>query len=59
MRKLLLFTSTEAGTLLASKDDIFTVKNECAKLIKEIKAELLIHNSLKEIRIILKINGRI
>lgn len=41
-----VYASTEAGTLFASENDVFVVKNEFAGLIKEKDGELLIHNSL-------------
>ncbi|NDP22421.1 MAG: acyl--CoA ligase [Paludibacter sp.] len=41
-----VYASTEAGTLFASVDDIFTVKTGFENLVKEINGELLIHKSL-------------
>jgi acyl-coenzyme A synthetase/AMP-(fatty) acid ligase len=41
-----VYASTEAGTLFASENDVFVVKNEFAGLIKEEDGELLIHSSL-------------
>jgi acyl-coenzyme A synthetase/AMP-(fatty) acid ligase len=41
-----VYASTEAGTLFASENDIFTIKPEYENFIKIIDGELLIHNSL-------------
>ncbi len=41
-----VYASTEAGTLFASDDDVFTVKAGFEDLVKEINGELLIHKSL-------------
>jgi len=41
-----IYASTEAGTLFASDNDIFTVKPDYEKLIRVKNDELLIHNSL-------------
>jgi len=41
-----VYASTEAGTLFASKNDIFNVRPEFEHLIKIENNELLIHNSL-------------
>ncbi len=41
-----VYASTEAGSLFASSNDIFTVKLEYLKLVKIKDNELLIHNSL-------------
>jgi len=41
-----VYASTEAGTLFASEDDVFTVKAGFEDLVKEIDGELLIHKSL-------------
>lgn len=41
-----VYASTEAGTLFASENDIFTIKSEFEHLIKVDNDELLIHKSL-------------
>jgi len=41
-----VYASTEAGTLFASENDVFTIKEEYEHLVKIEKDELLIHNSL-------------
>jgi acyl-coenzyme A synthetase/AMP-(fatty) acid ligase len=41
-----VYASTEAGTLLAAEDDIFTIKPEIQQQIKIENGELLIHQSL-------------
>lgn len=41
-----VYASTEAGTLFASKNDIFNIKPEYEHLIKVANDELLIHSSL-------------
>ena len=41
-----VYASTEVGTLFASQDDIFVVKDEVKNLIKIVDNELLLHESL-------------
>lgn len=41
-----VYASTEAGTLFASENDVFTIKPEFEKLIKTQENELLLHKSL-------------
>ncbi len=41
-----VYASTEAGTLFASKNDIFNIKKEYINLVRIKNNELLIHNSL-------------
>lgn len=41
-----VYASTEAGTLFASDNDIFSIKPEYEHLIQVVNDELLIHNSL-------------
>jgi acyl-CoA synthetase (AMP-forming)/AMP-acid ligase II len=41
-----VYASTEVGTLFASQDDIFVVKDEVKNLIKIVDNELLLHDSL-------------
>lgn len=41
-----VYASTEAGTLFASEDEVFTVKTGFENLVKEMNGELLIHKSL-------------
>ncbi|MGQ9847774.1 MAG: ANL family adenylate-forming protein, partial [Bacteroidales bacterium] len=41
-----VYASTEAGTLFASENDIFTIKSDFEHLIRVENGELLIHNSL-------------
>jgi len=41
-----VYASTEAGTLFASQDDVFSIKSGFEKLIRIEEEELLIHNSL-------------
>lgn len=41
-----VYASTEAGTLFASENDIFSIKPEFKQLIRIENGELLIHNSL-------------
>ena len=41
-----IYASTEAGTLLASEDDVFSIKPESKHLIRIENDELLIHSSL-------------
>ena len=41
-----VYASTEAGTLFASENDIFSIKQEYENLIRIENGELLIHNSL-------------
>ncbi|MBQ2721300.1 MAG: AMP-binding protein [Opitutales bacterium] len=41
-----VYASTEVGTLFASQDDVFVVKNEVKNLVKIIDNELLLHESL-------------
>ncbi|MDZ7795644.1 MAG: hypothetical protein U5N56_00735 [Candidatus Marinimicrobia bacterium] len=40
-----VYASTEAGTLFASKADVFTIKADMKKYVKIENNELLIHNS--------------
>jgi len=41
-----VYASTEAGTLFASDNDIFSIKPEYEHLIRAVNDELLVHNSL-------------
>ena len=41
-----VYASTEVGTLFASQDDVFVVKNEVKNLVKIVDNELLLHESL-------------
>ena len=41
-----VYASTEVGTLFASQDDVFVVKDEVKNLIKIVDNELLLHESL-------------
>ncbi|TWH99141.1 AMP-binding enzyme [Flavobacterium tiangeerense] len=41
-----VYASTEAGTLFASENDVFSIKPELMHLIQVVNEELLIHNSL-------------
>ena len=41
-----IYASTEAGTLFASKGEVFTLKEEWSRLVKIEHGELLVHNQL-------------
>jgi len=41
-----VYASTEAGTLFASQDDVFTLKPEMLRLVKIVDSELYLHRSM-------------